>query len=61
MYICNECYSELLQYKDTWDDEIATTASIKRKIQDFMGTPPGTYNFIPPCDVDEEFKRLTGG
>ena len=59
MYICNDCYGELVEYKKTWEAPMMA-ADVERKIRDFMETPPGTLRPVLPCDIDAEFERLTG-
>lgn len=57
-YICNSCYNELVEYKDTWTPPL-TKRQIREKIESFMETEPETYR-LKDVDIDEEFKNLTG-
>jgi hypothetical protein len=62
MYICDTCYSELVNYRKTdevWRD-VMRSANIRKLIEAFMETPPGTYDSTL-VNTDEEFNRLTGG
>lgn len=54
-YICSECWSELLAYKNTWP-ETMSVADVRHKIEDFMKTDPGSH---VEADVNVEFDRLT--
>jgi hypothetical protein len=59
-YICNECYSELQEWKGTWKD--VRVADVEGKIREFMASSPGTYKHsTDPESVQSEFDRLTGG
>jgi hypothetical protein len=59
-YICNDCYEELLNYRESWPNEMVKL-EIKERIEVFMNeTTPGTYS--PELDyngIQEEFDRLT--
>jgi hypothetical protein len=59
-YICNDCYEELVKFKDSWP---ATTVpdDVYGLIEGFMETRPGRYSFIAGQEeVEEQFKSLTG-
>jgi len=60
MYICDECWQELLLYKQTWPNEM-TVRNVRTRIEEFMDEhPPGTFVSITNQDeINEEFKRLT--
>lgn len=60
-YICNECYSELVEYKQIALPKQSTSKEVRKFIEDFMDTKPGTYRVLCNEEVDEEFKRLTCG
>ena len=60
-YICNDCYKELLAYKETWPESM-TPLDVREHIVNFMSTPTGTYKKKVVLDqegIDNEFKRLT--
>jgi hypothetical protein len=60
MYICPDCYEELLEYRKSWPDTIMLY-DIREYISEFMNTHKGKFKPLPsPQDIDEEFKRLTG-
>ena len=58
-YICNSCWSELLEFKETWPTEM-TALDVEDKIREFMSTRPGAYKVLENVDIDAEFRRLTG-
>jgi hypothetical protein len=58
-YICEDCWQELLKYKNDWPEEM-TALEVKQAIVDFMHSPVGTYHKMQSVDIDAEFKRLTG-
>lgn len=58
-YICNDCWSELLEFKETWPTEM-TALDVKAKIREFMHTSPGVFRVLENVDIDAEFRRLTG-
>ena len=57
-YICDECWKDLLAYKDTWDPDLVT--SVRSMIENFMDTVPGacTKNNTRES-VEEAFRHLT--
>jgi hypothetical protein len=57
-YICNDCYNELQEYKETWRPPM-TERDVEDKIVEFMRTEPGTYKKLEAEDIDKLFKRLT--
>lgn len=59
-YICDACFDELLEFKETWPDKMPI-ANVRARIQEFMLTPPGTYALANSDQIDAEFYRLTGG
>lgn len=65
MYICDQCYEELVELKERWTrtdwDAPLTIAELEQAIRDFMSTEPGTYRELPPMDLNEVFRQLTGG
>ena len=59
-YICNDCYQELLESKESWEN-VNTPYDLKIKIEYFMRTATGSQR--KPCSKEEleaEFKRLMG-
>ena len=43
-YICDDCYAELCEHKETWPDEMRPR-EVYDKIWNFMrNTSPGTYS-----------------
>lgn len=59
LYICNECYGELLLYKTTWPN-FMTKREVKINIEHFMSdTSPGEFIYVGKEDINDEFKRLT--
>lgn len=59
-YICDECWTELLEHKATWEPPMSVRG-VEAAIENFMGTVPGTYLTVANnCDIDEVFNRLTG-
>jgi len=59
-YICNECWEELVEYKATWQPPM-TPLDIENKIREFIGTSIGAYETVETeCDIEAEFRRLTG-
>lgn len=57
LYICPECWKELVNVKDnTWDKKM-TAAEVRRSIERFMRSDVGEYREV---DTKEEFDRLTG-
>lgn len=56
-YICEDCWQELLELKDSWETPM-TALEVRRRVIQFFDTEPGTA-VDKPCDIDEEFGRLT--
>jgi hypothetical protein len=48
------------RYKTTWK-QAKVKADVRRYIEDFMKTLPGTFEECDQTDIDEEFERLTDG
>lgn len=60
LYICDACYAELLEFKETWGADVRPS-DVRSSIAWFMREcAPGTYGQEPET-VDEAFARLTGG
>lgn len=58
-YICESCYDELLDYKQTWQPPMSAI-DVKNLIIGFMETHPGTFlRLNTECDINVEFERLT--
>ena len=55
-YICNECWNELLEYKEKWLLPL-TERQIENNIIMFMHTDSKTYS--KTYNIDEVFNRLT--
>ncbi len=58
MYICNDCFKELLKFKETWNESVQPI-HVDHLIRQFMTTALGTYTTDNKDSVEEEFKRLT--
>lgn len=58
-YICDECYTELLQYKASWPVSLMLVDDVRDRINTFLTTSPGTYSKSGSKDIDAEFTRLT--
>lgn len=57
-YICENCYAELLVCQQEWPTRM-TEEAIKRRLDSFMATEPGTYRVVAQEeDTDELLKRL---
>lgn len=56
-YICEDCWQELLELKDSWETPM-TAAEVRKRVVAFFDTEPGTA-VDKPCDIDREFERLT--
>lgn len=59
MYICSDCYAELLCDKKTWPVTM-TALEIRERIENFMRSRPGRYQVLSGEDLDNEFNRLMG-
>jgi hypothetical protein len=61
MYICRECYDELLEYKATWSCEMKLV-DVEKRVREFMYSDVGTHKtkMLYGEEIDEEFARLMG-
>jgi hypothetical protein len=59
-YICDECFEELKIVKSTWCYNL-NGLSVREGIEYFMMSRKNTQRSVQPPEVEEEFKRLTGG
>lgn len=59
MYICGECYTELLEARKAWPWEM-TALELREAILEFMRTNPGHHRILSGDDLDAEFERLMG-
>jgi hypothetical protein len=57
-YLCDECWTELLQLKKTWPDRL-TTGDVETRIREFMETTNGTFD--EPRPTDEAFDLVVRG
>lgn len=59
MYICEYCFDELKEYKDSWKN--MTAGKVLKNIEHFMyQTSPGTFKSLDSKeDIEREFERLT--
>lgn len=55
MYICSDCFEELIAFKATWNNSM-TVAEVRYAIEEFMRSKVGSYI---AANVDAEFDRLT--
>lgn len=58
-YLCDDCYEELLAYKQTWPTTMPA-CEVRERIEAFLDTEPGTYLNLHAGEIDAEFARLTG-
>jgi hypothetical protein len=58
-YICDDCWDELVRYKNTWKGPM-TEAEIKVRIEQFMETDTGSYSIVDDISIDRMFDLLTG-
>lgn len=56
MYICGDCWEELLVVKKSWPDRMTRT-EVKEAIEAFMDSDP--LESVELVDTDAEFSRLT--
>ncbi len=56
-YICPECWAELLEYKETWPEDL-NEDQVRKRIDTFMETSPGCIPDMPG-DTNAAFKKLT--
>lgn len=59
-YICEDCWKELLKFKNNWSSTLRQN-DVRKHIEAFMETEPGSYNEdLTPDEIEKEFRRLTG-
>lgn len=56
-YICDDCWSELLEFKHDWPEEMSR-ADMFSRIDSFMNSVPGTSILLEGEQIDEEFHRI---
>ena len=55
-YICGDCWSELMAYKDGWPKSMPKPEVLQR-VNAFMATEPGKYLNLDEAGIAEEFER----
>lgn len=58
-YLCRECYQELTHYFESWDAKNMVVADVRKRIEEFLRSTPGTYLPLDSDTLREEFNRLT--
>jgi len=58
-HLCNSCYAELVEWRQTWPAEM-TAAQVRSHIDSFLRTPVGSQKVLTQEGIDEEFHRLVG-
>lgn len=60
-YLCNDCFSELRDWRTTWPEEM-TAGEVEEKIKEFFATEPGSLSTkkLNREEIDAEFRRITG-
>lgn len=59
-YICDECWDELVAYKESWPDTM-TAKMVRQTIEGFMDSDPGEHKTLRNAWINKEFERLTTG
>lgn len=55
-YICDSCWDELLEAKETWPKQMVEV-DVRDAIERFMRSAPGSLRIV---ETDAAFARLTG-
>lgn len=57
-YICDECWEELMNFKDTLTPPM-TERDVREAIDGFMDTEKGKHSKPDHCDIDEVFRCVS--
>lgn len=58
-YICNTCFTELVDWKrEHWPDTM-TIVELTERIQNFLSTEKGSHRVLDAAEIEKEFQRIT--